>query len=274
MSFLIVLASAFALRLPNSLALLHRDSWLEVLQERLFQTGIPSKYVAAACIALPALVISLLFGVLSSSWLGLFEFFLALFLVLYSLGRNDFDQSLTRYRQALTHDDSQAAWRVLEDWCVEPVDAQDLASVHANFEQQLLGDRLQQWFTVIFWFLLAGPLAAFIYRLLQLSARDEQWARQLLNVLDYPVVIGLGMGFFLLGRLDALLANWQPRRALGASSSLILHDYLLASDTEGLQEEGAITSKSALERLDRIEKLLERSLLLWVVVSALIALSL
>lgn len=78
---------------------------------------------------------------------------------------------------------------------------------------------LTRWFSVVFWFLVLGPVGAVLYRLCALSAAGvtaaqlpqahRQGARRLLMLMDWPVaqLVTLSMG--LMSNFDAVFSAWR-----------------------------------------------------------------
>src|SRR5690606_6952008 len=128
---------------------------------------------------LPALAVALLAGLLEPLAGGLLLFLLQLLVLCYSLGRGDFNRAVDDYLERWRRGDLQAAWQVAQQHEALPVAGADLAAaedgdaLHRQVRGHLTYGGFERWFAVVFWFLLLGPAAALLYRILRLLQRRQ-----------------------------------------------------------------------------------------------------
>jgi len=93
----------------------------------------------------------------------------------------------------------------------------------------------RRWFSVLFWFLLLGPVGALLYRLVAIAAEGDAThllpadtvagARGLLAVLDWPVAQLMTLSMALVGNFDAVFNAWKE----GGGASFALDGGFLAA---------------------------------------------
>ncbi|WOJ94928.1 regulatory signaling modulator protein AmpE [Congregibacter variabilis] len=134
---------------------------------------------------------------LLEGWLfGLVELIAISGLFVWSLGRADFHTALEQY-EARASDDPEAARAALEDlWA--PVDDADTEPADRAL-QRLVYCGYARWFAPLFYFVLAGPIAAVLYRAVAILAANDR-GPQYLQVLRW--------------------ADWIPARILGLTFAL------------------------------------------------------
>lgn len=135
----------------------------------------------------------------------------------------------------------------------------------------LLWQGFRGFFAVIFFYLIAGPIAALTYRLLVLSAEQSSWPQaagfstRLLHVLDWLPVRLLSISFALIGNFitvnraltHELLCITEPADSLLSKTGRAA----VEAESHALGEKGTTT-------LDNIWFLLVRSAVLWYAVLA------
>jgi len=122
-----------------------------------------------------------------------------LIIVLYSLSRGDVRAALGPFRDAWRRQDTHAASLAAQrDLLIQSEEPKGLLQAVQGY---LLWQGFQGFFAVIFYYLIAGPLAALSYRLLVLSSEQNSWpqaagiATRLLHILDWLPVRLLSFSF-------------------------------------------------------------------------------
>jgi len=209
---------------------------------------------------------------LSQGWL----IFIAVPVLLYSLGRGDFSAEVQAYVEASEREDSVSAARhlaVLQGNAVEDADPEDWASMHRQALKTIAYRGCERMFAVLFWFLVLGPAGALMYRLSVLyrerseSAQVHRW----LWLMEWPVVRVMGFTWAMAGNFDSCFFRCQ--RDLGDTrqgTSVLLYDQMLGA--LGRTEPEPADSVVDLDMIRASQPLYSRSLLLWVCVLALITL--
>lgn len=273
--------------------------WVQWLGER-FDAGAPGEGAATreastgrgALILLLALaplllVVALIqFGLRDAAW-GLPGFVFAVFVLFYAWGPRDLDLDVEAALDAPDAEARRAAIARLYPDSASPPSTPDGGSlVEATFRCALW-----RWFGVLFWFLLLGPLGAFAYRLIALSAQGEARARLpkaagdaadvLHRLMDWPVAQLMSLSLALVANFDAVFTAWREWHTggarldtgfLGAAARAgvtreLAEDDLLADDAT------AVVGLPALAELRDAMSLIWRILLLWLALLALFVLA-
>lgn len=221
-------------------------------------------------VLLPVLLLAFLLTALEPLAYGWLSLPLHLLVLLYSLGRGHGKRELGPFRDAWRRDDHEAATLVAErDLGLRAADAPGLLRA---VEAQLLWRSHQDFFAVIFWYVLLGPVAAVAYRLLALTLEHaeshgiRERAGQLKHAFDWLPVRVLLASFGLVGNFVAAnramlndLLNWSiPAPQLLADVAPLAAD--LGEPYAGDQ---------GIARLDALAALLVRTRMLWYAVIAL-----
>jgi AmpE protein len=257
-----------------------RDDWFRRWQIRVsgWNIGGEGRLLMAL---LPALVLAqLLLDLLQPMLFGLLWIVLAVVLLLYSLGRADFEQLMARYRSQCHAGDFEGAYLdTLSDLgVIGAVDnLQSPQEVHARVQRGFFYEGYQRWFPVLFYFVVFGPVGALGYRLLQLCRQRFEAAlvERCLVIADWVPARLLAATFALTGnfvRSKEVLFN-----ALGDLSAAP-EQLLYAVGTAALDAPGQADSPEqsfgelAARQNEETGRLLSRSAICWVALIALIVL--
>ena len=233
----------------------------------------------AALLFLQALFESLLFGLLS----------LALFVVvlLYCLGRGDFNVSIQRYLAAWSEGDFEAAYdKALGIGDFSQSDAiNDHLSLHDHVRVAIIYDGYQRWFAAVFWFLVLGPCGALGYRLSYLCARsddmvdaDRQLALRFVHYLDWIPARLLAIAFALTGNFVQGFNRCGQRLLDNMPIPELLDQCALAAISSDREQQARPTDwehfvSFGREEIGAVQGLLNRSVICWLIVVALLALA-
>lgn len=278
MTFLSVFLVLVLVQWWGSGAPLQKDGWFDRYLhwlERRPSRAWPKLQLLLAVVA-PALVLWLLTWAvaegLSEGWL----IFIAVPVLLYSLGRGGFSAEVQAYVEASERGDSVSAAQhlaALQGNAVEDADPEDWASMHRQALKTIAYRGCERMFAVLFWFLILGPAGALMYRLSVLyrersgSAQVHRW----LWLMEWPVVRVMGFTWAMAGNFDSCFFRCQ--RDLGDTrqgTSVLLYDQMLGA--LGKAEPDPADSVVDLDMIRASQPLYSRSLLLWVCVLALITL--
>ena len=265
MSFLILVLTVLFEKLSNWRKIIQQDQWWYKQLKRCSRL-LPRQPTLAfiLAISLPVLGLALILVALKSVVYGLLLIPVHLFILIYSLGRDDVRAALGPFRDAWrrqdTHAANLAAQRDLLIQSEEPVGLLQAVQGH------LLWQGFQGFFAVIFYYIIAGPLAALAYRLLILTSEQVQWPQaaglttRLLHILDWLPVRLLSISFALIGNfitvnralMSDLLCITEPANSLISKTGRAA----VEAENDALGEKGTTT-------LDNIWLLLVRSAVLW-----------
>lgn len=273
MVFLVILLALVIDKLTDWRRLVQDDGpwlrWRHKVESRASVTSSPWLGLMLL-VLLPVLLLGFLLTALEPLAYGWLSLPLHLLVLLYSLGRGHGKRELGPFRDAWRRGDHEAATLVAErDLGLRADDAPGLLRA---VEAQLLWRSHQDFFAVIFWYVLLGPVAALAYRLLALTLEHtesqaiRERAGQLKHAFDWLPVRVLLASFGLVGNFVAAnramlndLLNW------GIPAPQLLADVApLAAD---LDEPYA--GDQGIARLDALAALLVRARMLWYAVIAL-----
>lgn len=215
---------------------------------------------------------------LTRDWLfGFVGLLLQVLILSYALGRINLFEQLNKYLLHWSHGDFQSAYRHAEEHFNLELDVtvSDSNSLHRATCQGLIYQWFEQVFVIIFWYLLAGPLAALFMRLLSLYEQHSrknthQGALQLLHVLEWLPTRLLVVTFAVAGNFSlcfkTLLENMFDYKVPTATvlfqsglAAIGLNDWQLSRSTDGERA----------EQLQALQSLMVRSLVVCMILVAL-----
>lgn len=266
MEFLAIVISAAALYLGHAERNIQRDNWFYGFGT--FLKGLPFGQTSAQIltITVPVIAVYYLQTNFEGRGFGIPELLLMLFVLLYSLGRNDLNAMLMRYRSSLRNEDMQAAALAVES-IAENTPPEDFPQLQASVEQWVVYRRFEHWFAVVFWFLLLGPAGALAYRLVQLTVTKEGLFGNALVLLDWLPVRILGLSFALIG--DFVSAIQELQVCLFGNARADACVYKLACAALQFDSGGELSSAEGDSRLSKLVSLMQRSLVLWIALIAI-----
>lgn len=212
-------------------------------------------------------------------------------LLAYAFGRGDYQAKLSAYYQAWRQGDYQQLAVILESIAhakpmneFEPSEAEDAYVLHQRARQVMVYAIFQRLFVVIFWFMLFGPIAAVIYRLLQLIHEQNPLQGFLARVPFYmewlaarfTAAIFAIVGDFSKGLNYLLAVFWDIEKPInllllqaGITSLHLRQDWLTPTATA--TDDTVLFSKAS-EEMSVLNTLLKRSLIAMVVLIAVVEL--
>jgi len=282
MEFLVILLAWALVRTVGVPSGLQRDDWLLAwrLRANAAFANLPAEARLLAVAALPCVLIGLLEWVLAARWASLPLFALELLVLIYSLGRGDFQVQLSRYTACWQRGDLEAAYQ--EAIGVVGIDAGqpigNAADLHAQVRRRLLYLAFERWFAVVFWFYFLGPWAALFYRVLQLlNAHSAESDRLLLQRwrawIEWLPARLLGLAFALTGNFANCIGAWREHLSAWLPIPDLLASYAmhaLDGATANAAEDGADFAGRATHELTELIALLSRSFIAWLLLFALL----
>ena len=270
MSFLVLILTIVIEKLSSWRSAIQNDQWWYAQLSR-FQKLLPKQATLAfiLALALPVLALALILFIAQSVLYGLLLIPVHLAVVLYSLSRGDVRTALGPFRDAWRRKDAHAASLAAQRDLL--IQSEEPAGLLQAVQSHLLWQGFQGFFAVVFFYLIAGPIAALSYRLLVLTSEQSSWPQaagfstRLLHILDWIPVRLLSISFALIGNFitvnraltHELLCLTEP------AEKLLSHTGRAAVEAQShaLGEQGTAT-------LDNIWFLLVRSAVLWYAVLA------
>ncbi|WP_237054698.1 regulatory signaling modulator protein AmpE [Microbulbifer sediminum] len=286
MALIIVLLTLALVQLWGSGRPVHHDGWFERWREKI--AGLAAMQQNAglrlAATVYPAVLLAAVLMVLAEvllGWLGTLVF--GVILLLYCLGRGNFNEMLSDYLRAWYRGDLEqaqaAAAPLVQDLHEEPAGPQQLHEQVFRGAAYLAFERL---FAVLFWFLLLGVPGALLFRLSALYAEqarataDEGTASRWLWLLEWLPVRVMGFSFAIVGNFAGCYQAWrQCLTCRERDTAEVLEAYLEGAlggiDASQCSVGGEVAEAQRFcgAQLEGLQALLSRSLLLWVTVLAL-----
>lgn len=261
LSLVVVLAVVYWL---GSASFIHFDGWFKWLASRLQKIpGLSASPIPALVLALliPIIVLIFLFIVidelLGKHWL----FFLYVPVLLYSLGRGNILSEAREYIELATRGDNVAAAQLIDRLRgVMPADEQsravsDWRELHTDALKVIAYRGFERTFAVLFWFVIAGPFGALLYRLSVLyrdlsTAGSDAFAAssKWLWLLELPAVRLMGVTWAFVGNFETCPLR---KNLLDTQSS---SEYVLNECLRGALGAPTDCSVAAMEQLDEEEK--------------------
>jgi AmpE protein len=206
------------------------------------------------------------------------------------------EEYLTRLRRA----DWEGAALMLDSTAGERLQArrgpraESAEQVHIQFRDLLLGSYLERLFTVVFWYLVLGPLGVLVYLILRLYRNDQglsaspAWAArdelgnlhvQLVYLMEWLPARLLALSFALAGDFEGAFAELRQRFFSEASATLLVTEAAVAAVRvpaarallldDGI-EESALPLSPVISETRALLALMVRSQVIWLAVIALL----
>jgi len=286
MALLTVLLALGLVQLWGSGAPLHRDGWFLWWRQRLAARAELQRnpgLLLGATILPPVLAVSVTMVLAEAALGGLGVLLLGVPLLLYCLGRGNFNEMLSGYLRNWYRGDLEAARAaaapLLQDIGEAPAGGQAL---HEQVFRGAAYCAFERLFAVLFWFLLLGIPGALLFRLSALYATEDDsrgTAARWLWLLEWLPVRVMGFSFAIVGNFAGCYRAW--RRCLVCrerSTAEVLEDYLegalggIDASECSAGVEVAEGQRACGAQLEGLQALLSRALLLWITAAALLVL--
>lgn len=271
MIFLSLIAVLAIVHFTSFGSAVQKDGWFIGLVNKL--RGLPAVSATPLLPMLLALAIPLLllvFGILVVLYYGLplYLFFIYVPVLLYSLGRGNFIADVNNYIAAAVRGDTVAAGKLVADayaaqglvW--EGGGITSWQSLHREALKVFSYRGFEHTFAVLFWFVIAGPLGALLYRLsviyrAQTAANSAAaiLADKWLWLIEMPAVRLMGMIWAFVGNFDSRLWN-ESLLDTHSSSITILNNSLRGalSAPADAYSVAVVAAESQAENAARVER--------------------
>lgn len=300
MNLIALLIGLLVERLATQLFHLRRLRWLDRIIDAGFRQAqrlanwppLVPVILLAFLLVLPVFVITFVLGanfILGEALAGFPYMLLAIVVLFFSFGPQDIGEDVDEYCQAVEDGDVERIGQTARALIESDVPEDDLERIH-RVEEAVCVQANNRLFAVIFWFILLGPLGAWIYRVTDLirrraaftAARDEESDGPAARLRTASVTLHgwlawvparlTAIGYAAAGHFDAAIGAWRAPTELQDASLSEHNEHLLArvgvsalalqdSDAEDLTQRG-IRGASAAKRL------VARLLLIWAVIIA------
>ncbi len=276
MKLIIILISLGLDRFLNVGQMLKRFCWLDAymgfLEPILKKVEALGRLVQLVIVILPiALIVGLLIWALSDLWMGIVAFVLGIGVVIYCLGPDELNEQVEQYASACQSNDDQAINEVGEKLLVtEPT--QEDSHNSQSITEAIFVQANTRYFAVLFWFLIFGPFAAIVYRMVALLGARKQYAvsevsESCMKILDWIPARIAAFSFLLVGQFMGGFSQWWRHCGSGLDSN----DEILSNcGLAAVGFEVADSMELQPEDIKKAMRLIDRGLVVWVVVVALI----
>ncbi|MDH3531494.1 MAG: regulatory signaling modulator protein AmpE [Gammaproteobacteria bacterium] len=300
MNLIALLIGLVVERLATQLFHLRRLRWMDRIIDAGFRQAERMAYWPAllpiillvAVLALPVFVATFVLGAKFSHGEALAGFaymLLAIVVLFFSFGPQDIGEDVDEYCQALADGDEdrirQTATAIVEG----ELPADELERIH-KVEEAVCVQANNRLFAVIFWFILLGPLGAWIYRVTDLvrrravftAARDERSDASSGRLRDVAVMLHgwlawiparlTAIGYATAGHFDAATSAWRAPSEQQDATLSEHNEYLLArvgTSALALQDEAdEDLAGRGIRGATAANRLVFRLLLIWAVIIA------
>lgn len=286
MEFLTIIIVLALLQLWGSGGSIQRDEWLSVLANKITPLSEDPRARLGLLVGLPVLVLFLIQVSFESMLFGLLSLLLFIAVLLYSLGRSEFNENVAQYLMHWHNGNFQAAYhsasRLGDFQCSEQVD--DYEELHNAMRSAFIYEGYQRWFAVVFWFLILGPVGALAYRITYLTSHsdifegeDKRLAYRATHYLDWLPARLLCLSFSLTGNFVNSFNRFASVASDNKPVSELLDDCAVAAIT-GFDEQVVYPTDQehfitfGKKQIHALQALLSRSVICWVMLIAVMQL--
>jgi len=220
--------------------------------------ALPAALILIAVMLPPLLIVGVLQHFLAGWWWGGLEFIFSGIVLLYCLGPDNLWVQAYRCINELNKQEPAAIGRVQAAFGLVATD--NSQAFHQAFVRAILLAFHQRIFSVLFWFVLLGPVGAVLYRVIESVSTQTmtaaKLAQQMKEVLDWLPVRVETFLFALGGHFTAVFACWKRGvfKGLSSNDQFLSECGIAALDVlEGdrLSETG-VAEQEALALVDRV----------------------
>lgn len=175
-----------------------KDAWLDQLQSYAQQKPLLQFMVS---IIVPSLLLLVLMLVLHNVLWGLAHLVLSVIVLMYALGRGPYVRLFSEYKQAWRDADKDKLEQILQALGGKTVQNTDPVELHVKARKAFVYQAFTRLFAVLFWFVVLGPAAAFLYRLVKL-ADPTKYSLGLEKFMEWPAARLFVLSVALLGNFS------------------------------------------------------------------------
>ena len=232
--YFVAILIAFALLLYwGSLRFFQHDEWFEFLHDASVNLTEKSWLVYFITVIFPTILLMFVLLLVHHKLYDLIYLLLAVGVLIYSLGRTDYNAVITDYLCVWQKGEYEKLPLVLQAFGNVPVEfGEGLEKTHVTARDCYIYSAFQSVFAVLFWFVALGPAAVFLYRLNSLFVSRNNWrvAKCIQGCLEWPAASLASLTFVLMGSFDKGVSVWFKTIFNGGMSVRnIIHANALAS---------------------------------------------
>jgi AmpE protein len=276
MTFLVLLLTVAAYKVMGWHFSARHDDWFFAFSDRLDQllAGAP-RLALMLTLLIPLGVVSIVLKLLGGWFFGFAGVLLQALILAYALGRVNLFEQLQSYLHKWRSGNIQSAYHQAQnDFNLDvEFEADNDSNLHSKVCQGLIYQWFEQVFVIVFWYLLAGPLAALFMRLLSMYEKREpaKTGLQLLHVLEWLPARLLALTFAIAGNFTLCFKMWvKAIGSFGMPTVVVLFTSSLAAIGLSEQQLGNSSTERQASHLETLQDLLVRSLVVWMMIVALL----
>jgi membrane protein required for beta-lactamase induction len=221
---------------------------------------LPSSVSLILCLLPPLLLVGMIEHVVSGWLYGAVKLIFGIVVLLYCLGPNNLWAQVYRCLSELHKDDPATGAKLVETYFGIPIE-EESQLFHQLFVKAIFLAAQERIFSVIFWFVLLGPVGAVLYRLIGFSSEQSalgvrDTAVKAKKILDWLPVRIFTLFFALCGHFKNVFIIWKKYLFKGLNENIFLLNEcgIAALDVveNGCIPEDGSAEKETLELLDRV----------------------
>lgn len=264
-------------RASDTLENLRSFDWYERYSEWLMKALPSLKHQARLSIVTllftPLFIVIILQGWFEGSLYGLFELLFGLIIFAYCLGPKDINRQINRYLLARENGDEESAMVEASEIMQKPAPS-DPDQQTVEVMRSVLHESNDRVFSVIFWFVILGPLGAVLYRLTTHTMRTTEHAnlreaaKQLQAILAWIPAHLVAIAYAITGDYEGAKHEFSNKMRQHDLSESNYHTLITAG--QGAIKDCSSTDETACVRSARA--LVLRTLVVWLAVVAMLTL--
>ncbi len=278
MIFLVLLLTIAAYKLLGWHLKPEHDQWFFQLSNGLSARLKDSPRLAMLlALLLPLVIVGVILNATKDWLFGFVGVLLHVVILFYAFGRVNLLKQLCSYLEHWRSGDYQSAYHHAQQQFSSELEfaATDTNSLHLSCCRGLLYQWFEQIFVIIFWYLLAGPLAALFVRLLSLYERNYQASKegglQLLYLVEWLPVRLMALTYAIAGNFSQ---SFKILVTVIADITMSTDDVLLKTGlaATGVEETemSRLNKEQKAQQLETLQRLQVRCLIVCVVLVALL----
>lgn len=284
MSFLTILIALLLERVMPQLAELRHFKWLRDYSEWLLDVlhiRQLNPWLALSVLLFPLLFITwLLDSMFDNAVFGLFELAFSVAILFFCLGPRELNADVEHYLDSIETGDAQQQQKQAGQLCEDP--PADFQAQVISVSKALFVESNVRIYSVLFWFVLFGPLAVVLYRLLEQFLMNKQIrqslqflsgvTRILLSLMDWiPVRISV-FAYMVSGRFEEGLHAYKSAGLSAVDSYETNHLLLQEVGFQSINSHAAGDTTQAMSLIRKSRGLILRALVVWLMLALFISL--
>jgi AmpE protein len=261
MYFIAILIVFGLLQYWGTFSLFHKDAWFFDLQQT--TQRIVGKYWLAYVfiVIFPCVLLGMLLCAFEGRAYGLVSLLLAVFILVYCLGRVPYNNIIIDYVSAWKDGNYESLPALLQrlENNAEINLGEGLQRTHVNARESYIYAAFQGVFVVLFWFVIFGPVGALLYRLNTFFITQNNWpvAEKIQHILEWPAARLAALAFAFIGDFEECMPIWADAvfNKSMTNRHVLYANALAAVDLDMQWLEGDFSEKNTLQQQNKLVQL-------------------